>query len=257
MCVISWWANTPSVWVQQWKNQQITSNTSSMCGIEYYKSTVHNLRFHPQLMCGNSLFLHLIINRAPKETFTAVFPFVWLLCPNPILDASAGSFHISLLPWWHYMFCISSSSNTSDSAHSILQDLNWMCLMRETSKMILGIFTVRCYLTVRWWCKIIDGLEVSWDGLNSCSFHKGNCLSLPRSVWTSDWARGGVFNTSFQYLNTCWLNFPGALANQGLAFPILCPAMGRLPRATADTISAAHQVWSGNYVTVGRTQTLR
>lgn len=155
------------------------------------------------------------------------------------------------------MFCISSSSNTSGSAHSILQDLNWMCLMRVTSKMILGIFTVRCYLTVRWWCKIIDGLEVSWDGLNSCSFHKGNCLSLPRSVWTSDWARGGVFNTSFQYLNTCWLNFPGALANQGLAFPISCPAMGRLPRATADTISAAHQIWSGNYVTVRRTQTLR
>ncbi len=84
-------------------------------------------------------------------------------------------------------------------------------------------------------------------GLNSCSFHKGNWLSLPRSVLTSDWVRGGVFNTSFQYLNTCWLNFPGVWANQGLAFPISCPAMGWLPRATADTVSAAHQVWTGNY----------
>lgn len=51
-------------------------NASFMCGIEYYKSTVHNLRSHPQLMCGNSIFLHLIINRATKEAFTAVFPFV-------------------------------------------------------------------------------------------------------------------------------------------------------------------------------------
>lgn len=116
---------------------------------------------------------------------------------------------------------------------------------------------MRSYLTVRSYCEIIDGPEVSWDGLNSCSFHKGNWLSLPRSVWTSDWVRGGVFNTSFQYLNTWWLNFPGARANQGQAFPISCPAMGRLPRATADTISAAHQVWTGNYFTVGRTQTLR
>lgn len=120
-----------------------------------------------------------------------------------------------------------------------------------------GIFTVSCYLTVQRYCEIIDGPEVSWDGLNSCSFHKGNWLSLPRSVWTSDWVRGVVFNTSFQYLNTCWINFPGARANQGLAFPISCPAMGWLPRATADTVSATHQVWTGNYFTVRRTQTLR
>lgn len=85
-------------------------------------------------------------------------------------------------------------------------------------------------------------LRVSRDGLNSCYFHKGNWLSLLRSVWTSDWVKGGVFNTSFQYLNTCWLNFPGARANRGPAFPISCPAPGRHPRATADTISAAHQL---------------